>query len=190
MPDIDNRDSNPNIEPETLIDRAVGGDTEAFGQLYDMYADRIYRHIYYRLSNKEDAKDLTQEVFLKAWKALPKYKKTGTPLLGWLFTISHNRIIDHYRTKKDHVNIDDKIVIEDRQKRPEELLEDQYTQQDIRRAILQLPEIQQQAILMSYIEGLEYSEIAATLKKSEGNVRVIIHRALKQMRDILGKVNE
>ncbi len=82
MHDTDNNDARLNIDVEPLVDRAAGGDTEAFGRLYDIYADRIYRHIYYRTSNVEDARDLTQEVFVKAWQGLPKYKRTKTPFLG------------------------------------------------------------------------------------------------------------
>jgi RNA polymerase sigma-70 factor (ECF subfamily) len=177
-----------NIDVESLIDRAVGGDTEAFGRLYDMYADRIYRHIYYRISNIEDARDLTQEVFMKAWQALPRYRRTKTPFLGWLFTISHNRVIDYYRTKKDCAYLNDNaILIEDREGSPERLAEDQFTQQEIRRVIIQLPKDQQQVILMSFIEGFAYKEIATALNKTEGNIRVIMYRALKKMREILDR---
>ena len=183
-----NTESELDLETETLVERAVDGDKEAFGRLYDIYADRIYRHIYYRTSNIKDAQDLTQEVFIKAWKGLPKYKRTKTPFLGWLFTISHNRIIDYYRTKKDHAYLDNEIIIEDSKKGPEELAELQFTQQEIRKVILQLPADQQQVIFMSFIEGFTYKEIAATLNKSEGNIRVIIHRALKRMREILGSM--
>ena len=179
-----------NLETETLVERAVCGDTEAFGRLYDIYADRIYRHIYYRTSNIKDAQDLTQEVFVRAWQGLPRYRRTKTPFAGWLFTISHNRIIDYYRTKKDYVYLNNEIIIEDHEKGPEKLIDEEFTQQEVRRVILQLPEDQQQVILMSFIEGFKYSEIAATLKKSEGNIRVIVHRALKKMREILGSTGD
>ena len=187
MYDSGNTEDRLDLEAETLVERAASGDTEAFGRLYDIYADRIYRHIYYRTGNAEDARDLTQEVFIKAWQGLPKYKRTKTPFLGWLFTISHNRIIDYYRTKKDFVYLNNEIIIEDHEKGPEKLVDEEFTQQEVRRVILQLPEDQQQVILMSFIEGFEYSEIAAALNKSEGNIRVIVHRALKRMREILGK---
>ncbi len=180
-------DSRINLEVISLVERAAGGDTEAFGRIYDIYADRIYRHIYYRISNMEDTRDLTQEVFLKAWQGLPRYKRTKTPFLGWLFTISHNRVIDYYRTKKDYAYLNEEIIMGDREKSPDKLLEEKFTQQEIRRAILQLPGDQQQVILMNFIEGFDYNEIASTLNKSEGNIRVIIHRALKKMRDILEK---
>ncbi len=182
-----NDGSRLNLEIESIVDRAIGGDTEAFGQLYDIYADRVYRHIYYRTSNVDDARDLTQEVFTRAWQALPRYKRTKTPFLGWLFTISHNRIIDYYRTKKDHAYLDNEIIMESQDSSPEKLIEAEFTQQEVRRAILKLPGDQQQVILMSFIEGFEYSEIAAALNKTEGNIRVILHRGLKKMREILGK---
>jgi RNA polymerase sigma-70 factor, ECF subfamily len=185
LDDSDNKQVISNNEAEALVDLAANGDTGAFGRLYDLYADRIYRHIYYRTSSAEDARDLTQEVFLKAWQGLPRYKRTKTPFLGWLFTISHNRVIDYYRTKKDHAYLNNEIIVEDRDKSPDNLLEEQFTQQEVRRAILQLPEDQQNVILMSFIEGFGYNEIAAALNKSEGNIRVIVHRALKRMREIL-----
>jgi RNA polymerase sigma-70 factor, ECF subfamily len=181
-------DSNLNPQVESIVDRAISGDTEAFGQLYDIYADRIYRHIYYRTSNVDDARDLTQEVFTKAWQVLPKYKRTKTPFLGWLFTISHNRVIDYYRTKKDHAYLNNEIDPGSATESPEHIVESGFTQQEVRKAILRLPADQQQVILMSFIEGFEYSEIASALNKSEGNIRVILHRGLKKMRAILDGV--
>jgi RNA polymerase sigma-70 factor, ECF subfamily len=178
--------SGPDTASAVLVDQAVKGDTEAFGRLYDIYADRIYRHIYYRTGNTDDAKDLMQEVFTRAWQALPRYKKSKTPFLGWLFTIAHNRIIDYYRAKKDYACLTDDIIIPDHAPGPDKLAEAQFTQQAVRKAILQLPGDQQQVVIMSFIEGFEYHEIAAALNKSEGNIRVIIHRALKKMREIMG----
>jgi RNA polymerase sigma-70 factor, ECF subfamily len=178
---------NPNLDDEidSLVDKAKSGDMNAFGRLYDIHVDRIYRHIYYRTGKNEDARDLTQEVFIKAWQALPKYRKTQTPFLGWLFTISHNRVIDYYRTHKVHDTINDELNIEDPGKGPEILTEQLFSQQELKKVILRLPEDQQQVILMYFIEGMEYGEIAAALNKTEGNIRVITHRALKKMRDIL-----
>jgi RNA polymerase sigma-70 factor, ECF subfamily len=178
------------LGPETasaaLVSQAASGDTEAFGRLYDIFADRIYRHIYYRTGNPDDAKDLMQEVFTRAWQALPRYKKTKTPFLGWLFTIAHHRIIDYYRAKKDYTYITDDIIIPDHAPGPEKLAEEQFTRKEVRQAILKLPGDQQQVIMLSFIEGFKYHEIAAVLNKSEGNIRVIIHRALKKMREVMG----
>jgi RNA polymerase sigma-70 factor, ECF subfamily len=181
------KDSQLSVEVEGIVDRAVSGDVEAFGRLYDIYADRIYRHIYYRTSSVEDARDLTNDVFIEAWKAIPRYKKTKAPFLAWLFTICRHTVIDYYRTKKDDVYLNNGLIADNNEQSPEKIVEEQFTQQEVRKAILQLPGDQQQVILMIFIEGFEYSEIATILKKNEGNIRVIVHRALKRMRDIMGK---
>jgi RNA polymerase sigma-70 factor (ECF subfamily) len=172
-------------EIDLLIDGAINGDADDFGRLYDLHVERVYRHIYYRVGNTSDAEDLTQQVFLKAWKAVRKYKKTATPFLAWLMRISHNLVVDFYRSKKDTAFLDDELVIEDRTPGPEQLAEENFDQQQIRKVILQLPEYQQQVVLMSFIEGFSYSEIAAAMGKKEGNIRVIVHRALKRMRQIM-----
>jgi RNA polymerase sigma-70 factor, ECF subfamily len=174
----------PGPEIETLVSRARAGDREAFGCLYDIYADRIYRHIYYRTAKEEDARDMTQEVFARAWQSLPKYKPTSTPFLGWLYTISHNRVIDYYRTRKEHSYLD--IDVPSEARGPEQLAEATFARRDVRRAILLLPQDQQRVVLLAFIEGMEYREVAAALGKTEGNIRVIVHRALKRMREILG----
>jgi len=184
---IHNDDLVSGHEVESLVDRARSGDTEAFGRIYDVYADRIYRHIYYRTGNIEDARDLMQDVFARAWQVLPGYKRTSTPFLGWLYTISHNRVIDYYRTRKDHAYLDVEISVDAGGISPEKSAETQFDQHRVRRAILQLPGDQQRVIMLSYIEGLEYSEVAAMMNKTEGNIRVIVHRALKKMREILDR---
>ena len=172
-------------EINLLIDGAISGDADDFGRLYDLHVERVYRHIYYRVGNTVDAEDLTQQVFIKAWEAIRRYKKTAAPFLAWLMRISHNLVVDFYRSKKDTAFLDDELVIEDRTPGPEQLAEEKFDQEQIRRVILQLPEDQQQVVLMSFIEGFSYSEIAAAMGKKEGNIRVIVHRALKRMRQIL-----
>ena len=170
---------------DLLVEEAVGGDANAFGRLYDMYVDRIYRHACYRVGSTEDAEDLTQQVFLRAWQAIGRYKKTSSPFLTWLMRISHNLVIDFYRSKKDKTYLDFEIASSDSHSNPERVVEMEFDQQQLRRAILRLSADQQQVILMSFIEGFSYSEIASTLGKSEGAIRVIQHRALKKMRNIL-----
>lgn len=172
-----------NIDP--LIKCAVGGDAEAFGRLYDMHVERIYRHVYYRVGNIADAEDLTQQIFLKAWQAIGRYKKTSSPFLAWLMRISHNLIIDFYRSRKDKVYLDSEITANDSDSSPERVAEAEFDQQQLRRTILQLPGEQQKVILMSFIEGFTYDEIASSLGKSKGAIRVILHRALKKMRHML-----
>lgn len=170
---------------DLLIHGAVSGDADDFGRLYDLYVERVYRHIYYRVGNTKDAEDLTQQVFIRAWKAIGRYQKTTSPFLAWLMRISHNLVIDYYRSKKDITYLNSELVFKDSASSPERLAEEHFNQQQLRKVILQLPDDQQQVILMSFIEGFTYTEIASALRKREGTVRVILHRALKKMRQIL-----
>jgi len=168
-----------------LIYSAIGGDADAFGKLYDMHVDRIYRHVYYRVNSVEDAEDITQQVFLRAWKAIGRFKKTSSPFAAWLMTISHNLIVDYYRSRKDNRSLDNEAIEIESPSNPEQMAETALDQQQIRKLIARLPDEQQQAILMSFIEGFSYIEVASALGKSEGAVRVTIHRALKKMRQLL-----
>jgi RNA polymerase sigma-70 factor (ECF subfamily) len=170
-----------------LVQRAIGHDTEAFGRLYDMHVDRVYRHIYYRVGNEADAEDLTQQVFLKAWQAISKYRKMASPFIAWLMTISHNLVIDFYRTIKDRVYLEAEVQADDSVPSPERAAEASIEQQRLRRAILQLGGDEQQVVMLRFIEGFEFTEIASLLKKREGNIRVILHRALAKLRNILEK---
>jgi len=173
------------LDETVLVQRAVGREPEAFGRLYDMYVDRVYRHIYYRVGNEHDAEDLTQQVFLKAWEAIDRYRKTSSPFIAWLMTISHNLVIDFYRSRKDRTYLEAEILASSTALSPQKEAEASLEQQRLRRALLQLSGDEQQVVILRLMEGFEFAEIASLLKKKEGNVRVILHRALVKLRNIL-----
>ena len=175
---------------DLLVERAIDGDADAFGRLYDLHVDRVYRHVCYRVGSVSDAEDLTQQVFLRAWQAIHRYRKTAIPFLAWLIKISHNLVVDFYRSNKTMAYLDLDIIAGKLSSNPEHLAESRFEQQQMRQAILELPGDQQQVILMRFIEGFSYSEIAASISKSEGAVRVILHRALVRLRKILEKVKQ
>jgi RNA polymerase sigma-70 factor (ECF subfamily) len=181
------RSEEPTSDEAELVQRAVDHDPEAFGRLYDMHVDRVYRHIYYRVGNEQDAEDLTQQVFLKAWQAIPRYKKMTSPFIAWLMTISHNLVVDFYRTSKDKAYLEAEILADGPASNPEQAAERSLDQQLLRRAILKLGSDEQQVVVLRFLEGFQFSEIASVLAKKEGNVRVILHRALVKLRSILEK---
>jgi len=182
-----NRSEGQTSDEAMLVQKAIGHDAEAFGRLYDMHVDRVYRHIYYRVGNEADAEDLTQQVFLKAWQAIDRYKKTASPFLAWLMTISHNLVVDFYRTRKDRAYLEAEILADDSAPSPEQSAEASFERQRLRRAVLQLGGDEQQVVMLRLIEGFEFAEIASLLKKKEGNIRVILHRALVKLHNILEK---
>ena len=186
----EDKNSKVSLDIDLLVERAIDGNADAFGRLYDMHVVRVYRHMYYRVSNVADAEDLTQQVFLRAWQAIHRYKKTTSPFLAWLIKISHNLVIDFYRSNKARTYLDFDVVASEPGSDPKYLAEASFDQQQIRWAIRELPGEQQQVVLMRFIEGFSHSETAASLGKSEGAVRVILHRALVRLRKILEKVKQ
>jgi RNA polymerase sigma-70 factor (ECF subfamily) len=175
---------------DRLVAQAVGGDAAAFGELYDIHVDRIYRHIYYRVGNTVNAEDLTQQVFVNAWKAISRYRQKSVPFAAWLITISRNLMIDYYRQRKEKISLDENYEAASREPGPERYAEIQAEHRQLMEAIARLPEEQRQVIIMRFIEDADYREIASALKKSEGAVRITVHRALKDLRARLKKGSE
>lgn len=169
----------------TLIDRARAGDTEAFAALYDQHLARVYRHVYYHLGSRADTEDVTQQVFLRAWQAMPRYRPTDVPLVAWLLTIAHNQVVSFYRRVKDVRPLDLDPVARERWSDPEAETLGRYDRAAVRRAILRLKPDYQRVIVLRFVEGLEYTVIAAAIGKTEGNVRIMQHRALVELRRLL-----
>jgi RNA polymerase sigma-70 factor, ECF subfamily len=173
-----------------LVQQAIKRDRAAFSVLYERCVDRVYRHVYYRVSDHAEAEDITQEAFVRAWKAIDKYKKTGAPFVSWIITIAGNLVIDHYR-KQQRVLITDEIEtvyekdLDNRIPGPEKQAEMNFDNAMIKKAVLRLNGDKQKVILMHFIDGLSYEEIARALNKSEGAIRVIQYRALSELRGLV-----
>lgn len=173
-------------EEYKLIKQAQKGHSDSFGILYDRYHQQIYRFVLLKTSHKQEAEDLTHEIFLSAWQNINRFSYQGHPFSSWLYQIARYRIIDYYRTKKENSTIDDL---------PEDRFEvnlaldnqlDQITNlKNIKSAIRQLNEDQQNVLILRFIEDLSPAEIAQTLNKSESAVRVTQHRAIQKLKEIL-----
>ena len=171
----------------TLVQSAMNCDATAFGRLYAMHMDRVYRHIYYRVANQADAEDLTQQVFSNAWQSIGRYRRTGSPFIAWLMTIGHNLAVNLLRAKKGRAYLEAEVLADDSALGPELSAEAGFEEQRLRRAILQLRPDEQQVVTLRFMEGFEFAEIAALLDKKEGNIRVILHRALVRLRNTIEK---
>jgi RNA polymerase sigma-70 factor, ECF subfamily len=174
------------IGEETLVRGAMARDQKAFAALYDRFADRLYQYAYYRVSSATDAEDLTQQIFLQAWRAIDRYQPTGAPFLAWLFRIAHNVVISHYRRRRDEVYLDTEMPVPDTRDGPGEILQMELDGEEVRRTILRLKPDHQQVIILRFVEELGYPEVAAAMEKSESTVRVLQYRALREMRRLMG----
>jgi RNA polymerase sigma-70 factor, ECF subfamily len=170
-------------ELQQLVQRASQGDGEAFGKLYDQYLDAVYRYVYYKVGNATEAEDLTSQLFMKAWEAMPRYQVREIPFSHWLMRLARNAVIDHYRTRKPSGELDEAMASREPDPQGEYLRGEQV--RGLEAALRQLPEEQQSLLVLRFIEGMDYAEVAAILGKSPGALRVMQHRALAALRRIL-----
>ncbi len=164
-----------------LVRLAKAGDADAFGHLYETYLDRIYRYIYFRVTDEQTAEDLISQVFTKAWENLDRYQPSGRPFIAWLYTIAHNTVIDHYRTRKDTVAIENTISLASDAPSPSEQVERHFEADHLRAALQMLTPEQQQVVVLKFIAGMSTDEIATQLRKSAGAVRALQMRALQAL---------
>lgn len=169
-----------------IVRRAKDGDKEAFSIIYQKYGKQIFRFIYWRVSDKHLSEDILQDVFLKAWHGIKSYKERNLPIRAWLYKIARNAIIDHYRVKKPEFSLEESTI--DLIYSGTDSLREVSVKLEIeraRKAINLLPEIQKEVIILRFIEELTNKEVAGIIKKSETSVRIIQHRALKKLREML-----
>ena len=174
-------------DPKILMQSAKSGDTEAFSQLYELYFTPVFRYIYFRVKNKEEANDLSQTVFFKVFRSLPNFQEKNKSPLAYFFTVARNTVIDYWRVKKISFNDSEGVLerIPDKTNNPLEFIERKEIGQTIRRAIKQLTDDQQEVITLKFINEMPNKEIAALLEKTEEAVRQLQCRALKALREIL-----
>ena len=166
-----------------LVKRAAGGDVKAFGELYSIFLERIYRYVFYLVKNKIAAEDITEEVFVKAWKAIDSCKGKEQTFSSWLYRIAHNHVIDNLRRIQKHPSI--KIETMDKVSSPELEAEEEMERQELLRVITCLPQNQRQVIILKFIEGLDNCEIGQIMGKSQGAIRILQMRALATLRQEL-----
>lgn len=173
------------VDEAAIIARAVEGDSDAFGELYDRNVARVYRYIYYMTRSPAEAEDLTAQTFLRAWQAISRYEMRGPPFIYWLLRIAYNVTLNDRRRQHRHESIRRIEHLEDTSPTPERVLEQRDNGTRVRQALLCLPPAQRQVLVLRFIESLPYSEIADIMGKSMGAIRVLQHRALNNLRTLL-----
>jgi len=171
---------------EDLAEKAKMGDTASFAMLYDCFVDPIYRYVFFRVK-KDDALDLTENIFLKVWENIRSYRSAegrGT-FSSWIYRIAHNTVVDHYRLQKEYAELDANVADEKRQNDPVQVTEQNLGRETLKKAVSKLKKAYQQIILLKYINELENHEIARIMKRSEGSIRILKFRALRALRDVL-----
>ncbi len=175
----------PSTVEVVLVERARAGDRQAFGELYDRYAALTYRHIHCLVGDRQTTEDLTAQTFLQALQAIDRYEERGIPFQVWLLRIARNLAINHWRIRRNHSNGDNGLEREDSTPSPESLCEAKLLEEEVWGAVRRLRGDQRQVIILRFVDGLSYSDVAQVLGKSIGAVRVIQYRALSALRRVL-----
>lgn len=173
---------------ESLVAKAKQGDSAAFSRLYDLYFKKIYQFVFYRVSHKEIAEDLTEDVFIKAYSKLSGIN-SNTSFEGWLYQIARNRVIDYYRDKKQMVALDEIENTFSYEETVIDTLHLESRQKILLETLKKLKSDQQIVLKLKFFENLENEEIAEILGKTEGAIRVIQHRAMQKLKELLGNNN-
>lgn len=180
------------FEEKLLLYKIKQNDRAAFIRAYDLYVDQLYRFIYFKVGNREEAEDLTSAMFLKAWHyILENSLKDYKTLKALFYKISRNLIIDHYRKSKrrETLSLDDETGIKISDEK-QDLNHDMELKADILVLETKLPELKdeyREVIILRFINELSIQEIADILDKSRGNVRILIYRSLQALKRLLSQ---
>jgi RNA polymerase sigma-70 factor, ECF subfamily len=184
--------SEPTGELATVMDivaRAQGGDSDAFGELYDRYVDVVYRYIYYRVSNAPLAEDLTSETFIRALRRISSYTWQGRDFGAWLVTIARNLIADHFKSGRYRLELATSDLVEAGADKSEDGPENEVltaiTNEALLEAVKALGAEQQECISLRFLQGMSVAETAAIMGKNEGAIKALQYRAVKSLSRLL-----
>lgn len=175
------------VEDDQLIIECQNGESEAFGELYQRYLPPVYRFISARLNDRQDAEDLAEEVFIRVWRSIASYEDQGVPFISYLFRVARNAIIDHYRStgRKGYQESIEGQVLQDPHADPSDIAMTNLENQEIRQILDQLRDDYRMVLVLRFLSELSPEEVAQVMGRSTGAVRVLQHRALISLRDLL-----
>ena len=181
-------DEQANIEK--LVKDAQKGDAAALADLYERFFDRIYRYVSFKSGSRDEAEDITGDVFVKMLESIHSFKWQGHPFSSWLFRIAHNLIVDYFRRAARKKTVPLEAAAATVGTTPDDInrvVETNLTMAEIRVAMQGLTSLQQEVISLRFAGGLSVSETATALGKNDNAVKALQHVGLKKLRTILAQ---
>ena len=184
------------MDDKTIIEQVLAGDNDAFGELVERYQGKIYNLCLRMCGDPDDAFDLSQDTFVRAWKALSGFQFESA-FSTWLFRLCSNICLDFLRAKKRRAAVsltrsdedgETQLDLPDPAKGPEELLLAAEDRQTLVKALNSLPADQRQIITLRAINGLSYAEIGQVMQLQEGTVKSRLSRARTSLRNKLSQI--
>ncbi|OGF28967.1 hypothetical protein A2477_04140 [Candidatus Falkowbacteria bacterium RIFOXYC2_FULL_47_12] len=175
------------LREQILVARLNNKEADAFSTLYDAYAERLYRFIYFKVTNRQEAEDLSSQTFLKIWQyALEGKLKTKESFQAFIYKVARNTVIDYYRAtrkKKRDVALETAGAIADEHS-TEDDIDRKLAISRVEEKLRSLKSEYQEVLILHYLNELSIHEIASIVDKKRGAVRVLLHRALKALKGL------
>lgn len=170
-----------------LVEAAQGGETEAFGLLYDHYSDTVYRYIYYRVGSKATAEDLTSETFLRALRRIGTFTWQGRDFGAWLVTIARNLVADHFKSSRFRLEVTTGEMLDanEVERSPEDSVLERLSNQALIQAVDKLNPQQKECVTLRFLQGLSVAETARVMGKNEGAIKTLQYRAVRTLARLL-----
>lgn len=170
-----------------LVERAQGGEAEAFGRLYDQYSDTVYRYIYYRVGGKATAEDLTSETFLRALRRIGTFTWQGRDFGAWLVTIARNLVADHFKSSRFRLEVTTGEMLDanEVERSPEDSVLESLSNAALLDAVRRLNPQQQECVTLRFLQGLSVAETARVMGKNEGAIKTLQYRAVRTLARLL-----
>ncbi len=186
------RDAGRSVQEEpgevwAIVTRAQEGDPEAFGELYDLYVDTVFRYIHFRAGSRSQAEDLTSETFVRALRRIGSVTWQGRDFGAWLITIARNLIADHYKSARYRLEIStaDMLDADRAEEGPENDVLDAMNSATLMDAVKQLKPEQQECIALRFLQGFSVTETAQAMGKNEGAIKALQYRAVRTLGRLL-----
>ena len=170
-----------------LVELARGGDKDAFGMLYDHYHVSVYRFVYYRVGSVQLAEDLTGETFFRALRSMNGFRWQGRDFGAWLMTIARNLVTDHFKSGRSRLEqtTEDMSTLDTETEGPESSVLAHLTNEALLGALRELPQDQQDCLVMRFLQGMSIAETADVLGRSAGAVKQLQLRAVRNLATLL-----
>jgi RNA polymerase sigma-70 factor (TIGR02952 family) len=170
-------------ELREVVMRARAGEADAFGVLYDRYAELVYRFVYYRVGTHALAEDLTSETFLRALRRISLFTWQGKDFGAWLVTIARNLVLDHFKSSRYRLEVSTPELLDTGrwEEGPERAVLDSFTHRALFSAVRELGSEQQECVVLRFLHGLSVAETAEVMGKNTGAIKALQHRATRSL---------
>lgn len=181
------------MSDEELVEKVKKGDVDAYEEIVKKYENKVFGIVYHMIKNQNDVEDLAQEVFIKVYKNLSKFKGDSS-LYTWIYKITVNLCLDEMKKRKNIIYLDEKLEVEDGELERElpssdktqvELYEEKELKENLHKCIGKLPEKQRVMIVLRDIKGFSYEEISEITSVKLGTVKSQINRARLKLKELL-----